>query len=106
MKSIGIAVSAGALLGAVEWGLAKLLNRRLLDGIPAVLTGISIPALVGGWLIDKRHRLRGAMIAAVATLPRIVVSESWVRDKSSDEEFDQEMNIARDRLYAVLNDAS
>ena len=46
------------------------------------------------------------MIAAVATLPRIVVSESWVRDKSSDEEFDQEMNIARDRLYAVLNDAS
>ena len=60
----------------------------------------------GGWLIDKRHRLRGAMIAAVATLPRIVVSESWVRDKSSDEEFDQEMNIARDRLYAVLNDAS
>ncbi|MFH0412691.1 hypothetical protein ACG98H_11465 [Corynebacterium sp. L4756] len=106
VKSIGIAVSVGALLGAVEWGLAKLLNRRLLDGIPAVLTGISIPALVGGWLIDKRHRLRGAMIAAVVTLPRIVVSESWVRDKSSDEEFDQEMNIARDRLYAVLNDAS
>ena len=106
VKSIGIAVSAGALLGAVEWVLAKLLNRRLLDGIPAVLTGIGIPALVGGWLIDKRHRLRGAMIAAVATLPRIVVSESWVRDKSSDEEFDQEMKIARDRLYAVLNDAS
>ena len=106
VKSIGIAVSAGALLGAVEWGLAKLLNRRLLDGIPAVLTGISIPALVGGWLIDKRHRLRGAMIAAVATLPCIVVSESWVRDKSSDEEFDQEMKIARDRLCAVLNDAS
>ena len=106
VKSIGIAVSAGALLGAVEWGLAKLLNRRLIDGIPAVLTGIGIPALVGGWLIDKRHRLRGAMIAAVATLPCIVVSESWVRDKSSDEEFDQEMNIARDRLYAVLNDAS
>lgn len=106
VKSIGIAVSAGALLGAVEWVLAKLLNRRLLDGIPAVLTGISIPALVGGWLIDKRHRLRGAMIAAVVTLPRIVVSESWVRDKSSDEEFDQEMKIARDRLYAVLNDGS
>ena len=57
-------------------------------------------------MIDKRHRLRGAMIAAVATLPRIVVSESWVRDKSSDEEFDKEMNAARDRLYAVLNDAS
>ena len=106
MKSIGIAVSAGALLGAVEWVLAKLLGRRLLDGIPAVLTGIGIPALVGGWLIDKRNRLRGAMIAAVATLPRIVVSESWVRDKSSDEEFDKEMNTARDRLYAVLNDAS
>ena len=51
VKSIGIAVSAGALLGAVEWVLAKLLNRRLLDGIPAVLTGISIPALVGG-LVD------------------------------------------------------
>ena len=106
VKSIGIAVSAGALLGAVEWGLAKLLNRRLLDGIPAVLTGIGIPALVGGWLIDKRNRLRGAMIAAVAALPRIVVSESWARDKSSDEEFDREMNTARDRLYAVLNDAS
>ena len=106
VKSIGIAVSAGALLGAVEWGLAKLLNRRLLDGIPAVLTGISIPALVGGWLIDKRNRLRGAMIAAVATVPRIVVSERWVRDKSSDEGFGQEMNSARDRLYAVLNDAS
>lgn len=106
VKSIGIAVSAGVLLGAVEWVLAKLLNRRLLDGIPAVLTGIGIPALVGGWLIDKHHRLRGATIAAVATLPRIVVSESWVRDKSSDEEFDQEMNTARDRLYAVLNDAS
>ena len=106
LKSIGIAVSAGALLGAVEWVLAKLLGRRLLDGIPAVLTGIGIPALVGGWLIDKRNRLRGAMIAAVATLPRIVVSESWVRDKSSDEEFDKEMNSARDRLYAVLNDAS
>src|SRR5699024_10274333 len=106
LKSIGIAVSAGALLGAVEWVLAKLLNRRLLDGIPAVLTGIGIPALVGSWLIDRCNRLRGAMIAAVATLPRIVVSESWVRDKSSDEEFDQEMKIARDRLYAVLNDDS
>ena len=34
VKSIGIAVSAGALLGAVEWVLAKLLGRRLLDGIP------------------------------------------------------------------------
>src|SRR5699024_2278509 len=33
LKSIGIAVSAGALLGAVEWVLAKLLGRRLLDGI-------------------------------------------------------------------------
>ena len=106
LKSIGIAVSAGALLGAVEWVLAKLLGRRLLDGIPAVLTGIGIPALVGSWLIDRCNRLRGAMIAAVATLPRIVVSESWVRDKSSDEEFDQEMKIARDRLYAVLNDDS
>ena len=106
LKSIGIAVSAGALLGTVEWVLAKLLNRRLLDGIPAVLTGIGIPALVGGWLIDKRNRLRGAMIAAGAALPRIVVSESWARDKSSDEEFDREMNTARDRLYAVLNDAS
>ena len=106
LKSIGIAVSAGALLGVVEWILAKLLNRRLLDGIHAVLTGIGIPALVGGWLIDSHNRLRGAMIAAVATLPRIIVSESWVRDKSSDEEFDKEMNSARDRLYAVLNDAS
>ena len=106
LKSIGIAVSAGALLGAVEWVLAKLLNRRLLDGIPAVLTGIGIPALVGGWLIDRRNSLRGAKIAAVASLPRIVVSESWIRDRSSDEEFDHEMNTARDRLYEVLNDAS
>ena len=106
VKSIGIAVSAGALLGAVEWVLAKLLGRRLLDGIPAVLTGIGIPALVGGWLIDRRNSLRGAKIAAVASLPRIVVSESWIRDRSSDEEFDHEMNTARDRLYEVLNDAS
>ena len=60
----------------------------------------------GGWLIDSRKCLRGAKITALASLPRIVVSESWVRDKSSDEEFDQEMKIARDRLYVVLNDAS
>src|SRR5699024_5023626 len=47
----------------------------------------------------------GALLAAVASLPRIVVSESWIRDRSSDEEFDHEMNTARDRLYEVLNDA-
>ena len=102
VKSIGIAVSA-ALLGAVGgyW--------------PNCLVAVSMASrrpdrnrhsTGRGWLIDKRNRLRGAMIAAVATLPRIVVSESWVRDKSSDEEFDKEMNTARDRLYAVLNDAS
>ena len=89
------------------------MSRRAFSRRPALLirqnptlTGIGIPALVGSWLIDRCNRLRGAMIAAVATLPRIVVSESWVRDKSSDEEFDQEMKIARDRLYAVLNDDS
>src|SRR5699024_11686174 len=45
VKSLGIAVSAGAIIGAVEWVLAKLLGRRILDGICADVHGIGFKEL-------------------------------------------------------------
>lgn len=102
VKSVGVALSTGALLGAAEWALAKVLNRRLLDGLPALATGLGIPALIGGWLIGRRNRWRGALIGAAAMLPRILVSESWRRDHSSDEEFDQEMKTVSQQLLSLL----
>lgn len=104
VKSVGVALSTGALLGAAEWALAKVLNRRLLDGLPALATGLGIPALIGGWLIDRHNRLRGALIAAVAMLPRILVSENWRRDHSSDEEFDQMVKTGSQQLLSVLKE--
>ena len=102
VKSVGVALSTGALLGAAEWALAKVLNRRLLDALPALATGLGIPALIGGWLIDRRNRRRSALIAAVAMLPRNMVSENWCRDHSRDEEFDKEMKTASQQLLSML----
>lgn len=82
-------MSTGAIVGTVEWGLARLLNRRILDGVPAIATGVGIPALVGGVIIDRKNRWRGAAISVLATLPRIILSGSWRRDLSTDEEYDQ-----------------
>jgi len=104
LKSIGVAVSTGVLLGVVEWVSARLLNRRLIDGIPAIATGVGVPALIGAWLIDRKNRWRGALNAVGATLPRILVSESWRRDFSTDEEFDQQAKTAREQLFSVLKE--
>lgn len=106
IKSVGVAVSTGAVLGAVEWVLERTLKRRLLDGLPAVVTGVGIPALMGGLLIERKNRWRGAVIALLATLPRILVSESLRRDLSSDVEFEQQANTAREQLFSVLNENS
>lgn len=97
-------MSTGAIVGAVEWGLARLLNRRMLDGVPAIATGVGIPALVGGVLIDRKNRWRGAAISVLATLPRILLSESWRRDLSTDEEYDQKMAKASEQLSQVLKE--
>ena len=104
IKSIGVAMSTGAIVGTVEWGLARLLNRRMLDGVPAIATGVGIPALVGGVLIDRKNRWRGAAISVLATLPRIRLSGSWRRDLSTDEEYDQKMAKASGQLSQVLKE--
>ena len=104
ITSIGVAMSTGAIVGAVEWGLARLLNRRMLDGVPALATGVGIPALVGGLLSDRKNRWRGAAISVLATLPRILLGGSWRRDLSTDEEYDQKMAEASEQLSQVLKE--
>lgn len=61
---------------------------------------------MGGLLIERKNRWRGAVIALLATLPRILVSESLRRDLSTDVEFEQQANTAREQLFSVLNENS
>lgn len=42
--AVAVAVVSGAALGAVDWLVAKCLNRCVLDGAPAVITGLGVPA--------------------------------------------------------------
>ena len=87
-------------------GLGKGVKSQASRWPPVLATGLGIPALIGGWLIDRRNRLRGELIAAVAMLPRTVVSESWRRDHSSDEEFDQKVKTGSQQLLSVLKEGA